>query len=249
MTTANLRPPYSSGASAVERLELDFSIEAETVTQTAHADAGEPAGSHATTTEISFASFRLLPAQRLLLEGNKAVQLGSRAFDILIALIERPSELVSKEELMARVWPKVFVDPANLTVHISALRRALRDGRDGNRFFVNVPGRGYVFVAPIKRFSSVKPSHAALPNVPPHNPPAQVDRLIDHEEQIDKISSRLSHNRLVTIVEPGGTQQPQHDRRRRPLRAGPLQRNDQATGARARSSNPKTLGPSEESWR
>jgi DNA-binding winged helix-turn-helix (wHTH) protein len=47
---------------------------------------------------------------------------------------------------MARVWPNVFVEPANLTVHISALRRALRDGRDGNRFIINIPGRGYSFV-------------------------------------------------------------------------------------------------------
>jgi DNA-binding winged helix-turn-helix (wHTH) protein len=47
---------------------------------------------------------------------------------------------------MARVWPDVFVEPANLTVHISALRRTLRDGQDGNRFIINIPGRGYSFV-------------------------------------------------------------------------------------------------------
>jgi DNA-binding winged helix-turn-helix (wHTH) protein len=55
-----------------------------------------------------------------------------------------------KQELMARVWPKLFVEPANLTVHISALRRTLRDGREGNRFIINIPGRGYRFVASIK---------------------------------------------------------------------------------------------------
>jgi DNA-binding winged helix-turn-helix (wHTH) protein len=97
--------------------------------------------------EISFASFRLLPTQFLLLEHDKPVPLGSRALEILIALLERPGELVSKEELMARVWPDVFVEPANLTVHMSALRRTLRDGRDGNRFIINIPGRGYSFVA------------------------------------------------------------------------------------------------------
>jgi len=48
---------------------------------------------------------------------------------------------------MGRVWPNVFVEPANLSVHMSALRRALRDGRDGNRFIINIPGRGYSFVA------------------------------------------------------------------------------------------------------
>ena len=110
--------------------------------------AGKPAG--ATTREISFGQFRLLPAQFLLLEGDKQVPLGSRAMHILSVLLERPGELVTKQELMARVWPNVFVEPANLSVHISALRRALRDGRDGNQFIINIPGRGYCFVAPIR---------------------------------------------------------------------------------------------------
>jgi DNA-binding winged helix-turn-helix (wHTH) protein len=51
---------------------------------------------------------------------------------------------------MARVWPNLFVEPSNLSVHISALRRTLRDGRDGNRFIIKIPGCGYRFVASIK---------------------------------------------------------------------------------------------------
>jgi DNA-binding winged helix-turn-helix (wHTH) protein len=98
---------------------------------------------------ISFGLFRLFPAQRLLLHSDKAVPLGSRALDILIALVERSGELLGKDELMARVWPNTFVEPANLTVHVAALRRALGDGRDGNRFIVNVPGRGYQFVSAV----------------------------------------------------------------------------------------------------
>ena len=98
-------------------------------------------------TEVSFGAFRVLPTQFLLLEGGKPVPLGSRVLEILIVLLERPGQLVSKQELMARVWPNTFVDPANLTVHMSALRRMLRDGRDGNRFIINIPGRGYSFVA------------------------------------------------------------------------------------------------------
>jgi DNA-binding winged helix-turn-helix (wHTH) protein len=65
-------------------------------------------------------------------------------------LLERPGELVSKQELMGRVWPRIFVEPANLTVHMSALRRTLHDGHDGNRFIINVPGRGYSFVASVE---------------------------------------------------------------------------------------------------
>ena len=103
----------------------------------------------ATPADVSFGPFRLLPAQFLLLEGDKPVTLGSRALEILIALLERRGELVSKQDLMSRVWPNLFVEPANLTVHMSALRRALRDGRDGHRFIVNIPGRGYCFVASV----------------------------------------------------------------------------------------------------
>jgi DNA-binding response OmpR family regulator len=110
--------------------------------------AGKPAGTPAR--EVSFGPFRLLPAQLLLLEGNKLVPLGSRALHILTVLLERPGELVTRQELMARVWPNLCVEPATLTVHISALRRALRDGRDGNRFIINIRGRGYCFVTPTR---------------------------------------------------------------------------------------------------
>jgi len=98
---------------------------------------------------ILFGPFCLLPAQQLLLHEDVPVPLGSRAMDILIALVERAGELVSKEELMARVWPNTFVAPANLTVQLCAVRRALGDGRDGNRFVINISGRGYQFVAPV----------------------------------------------------------------------------------------------------
>jgi DNA-binding winged helix-turn-helix (wHTH) protein len=107
--------------------------------------------------EVSFGPFRLLPTQFLLLEGGKPVPLGSRALEILIVLLERPGQVVSRQELMARVWPNVFVVSANLTVHMSALRRMLRDGRDGNRFIINIPGRGYSFVASVE--ASFVPRH------------------------------------------------------------------------------------------
>jgi DNA-binding winged helix-turn-helix (wHTH) protein len=100
-------------------------------------------------TKVSFGPFCLLPTQFLLLEGDKVVPLGIRALEILIALLERRGELASKKDLMARVWPNHFVHHSNLAVHISALRRALRDGRDGRRFIINIPGRGYCFVASV----------------------------------------------------------------------------------------------------
>jgi DNA-binding winged helix-turn-helix (wHTH) protein len=212
VTQSTIRPSYSTSASAFERC-----APAETL------DLGGPADSQAITTEISFGSFRLLPAQRLLLDGNKPVRLGSRALDVLIALVERPNELVSKEELMTRVWPRTFVHPANLAVHVSALRRALRDGRDGNRFFINVPGRGYVFVAPINICGSAKPSHPASPNAPLHNSPAHAVRSIAEEANSD-LAPWVSHNRLVTVAGSDGKKQQHSDRRRRPLRAGLVHR-------------------------
>src|SRR5947209_15005865 len=109
---------------------------------------------------ISFGPYRLLAAQRVLLEGDKPVRLGSRAFDILAALVERAGEVVGKDELIARAWPQTFVEEANLKIQVSALRRALGDGQSGHRYVVTVPGRGYNFVAPV---SFQEPAQAVLP--------------------------------------------------------------------------------------
>src|SRR4029453_18152687 len=99
--------------------------------------------------QFSFGPFRLLPYQRLLLQRDEPVNLGSRALDILTALVERPGELGARDELMRSVRPDTVVVPANLTVHVAALRRALTDGKAGRRDLLTVPGRGYRFVAPI----------------------------------------------------------------------------------------------------
>jgi DNA-binding winged helix-turn-helix (wHTH) protein len=112
---------------------------------------------------IQFGPFCLLPEQRLLLQADKPVSLGSRALDILIALVERRGELVSKRELMARVWPDTLVVDSNLSVHIAALRRVLQDGRAGNRYMVNIPGRGYSFVAPVTFGTDLHSAAAAAP--------------------------------------------------------------------------------------
>ena len=69
------------------------------------------------------------------------MRLGSRAFDILATLVERDGELVGKDELIARVWPNLFVEEANLKMQVSALRRALGDGQAGNRYIATVPAR------------------------------------------------------------------------------------------------------------
>ena len=78
---------------------------------------------------------------------------GRRALDILIALVERAGEVVSKDRLVARVSPNTFVEDGNLKFQIGGLRRALGEGRSGSRYLVTIPRRGYLFVAPVKRSS------------------------------------------------------------------------------------------------
>ena len=154
---------------------------------------------------FSFGPFRLLPTQRLLLEDGKPLRLGSRALDILIALVERPGELVSKRELIARVWPDTVVIEANLTVHVAALRRVLGDVHGGNRYLVNIPGRGYRFVAPVEVLEEPTPSAlhtTAAERV--HNLPAPVTHLIGRADIVSTLAARLSGQRFLTIVGPGG---------------------------------------------
>jgi TolB-like protein len=118
-----------------------------------------------------FGAFRLIPARRILLEDGKPLHLGSRALDVLIALVESAGDTIHKDKLIACVWPDTFVDEGNLRFQVAALRKALGDGRGGNRFIANIPGRGYTFVAPVTR----EHAHAdialadgpALPDKPP----------------------------------------------------------------------------------
>jgi DNA-binding winged helix-turn-helix (wHTH) protein len=153
--------------------------------------------------DISFGPFHLLPARQLLLEGAKPVRLGSRALSILIALVGRAGEFVSKDELIARVWPHTFVEEGNLRVHVAALRRALGDGQAGNRYIVNVPGRGYSFVAPVSRSEGTL---AARPIAvePTHNLPAPLARMVGRDDTVHALAAKLPLQRFITIVGPGG---------------------------------------------
>jgi predicted ATPase/DNA-binding winged helix-turn-helix (wHTH) protein len=154
---------------------------------------------------ISFGPFHLVPTQRLLLEDDNPVRVGSRALDILTALVERPGELVGKHELMARVWRGTFVEEGNLKFQVGALRRALGDGRGGRRYIATSAGQGYRFVAPVSVAQA--PAAAALPAAPTrqnHNLPQQLTRLIGRADAASRIGARLQRHRLLSIVGPGG---------------------------------------------
>ena len=153
---------------------------------------------------FAFGPFLLIPAKQLLMESGEPVQLGSRALEILTALVERAGDLVSKEELIERGWPDTVVEESNLKVHIAALRRVLGDGRDGNRYVVNVSGRGYRFVAAV---SGSEPSLTVSPlSTAPRlqNLPAVLDRIVGRAEAIGAIAALLAQRRFVSVVGPGG---------------------------------------------
>jgi DNA-binding winged helix-turn-helix (wHTH) protein/TolB-like protein len=105
---------------------------------------------HAPDDQISeFGDFILVPKERLLLCSGKPVSLTPKAFDLLTVLVRHAGHLVTKEALLRGVWPDTFVEDVNLTVNISALRKALDRGRDGDGMIQTVPTRGYRFVARI----------------------------------------------------------------------------------------------------
>ncbi|HXQ71218.1 MAG TPA: winged helix-turn-helix domain-containing protein, partial [Pyrinomonadaceae bacterium] len=96
-----------------------------------------------------FGRFRLNVAERVLLRDGEVVPLTPKVFDILLTLVENRGQVVSKEDLMKRVWPDTFVEEGNLTQNISLLRKALGESQGGVQFIETVPRRGYRFVAPI----------------------------------------------------------------------------------------------------
>jgi TolB-like protein/DNA-binding winged helix-turn-helix (wHTH) protein/Tfp pilus assembly protein PilF len=100
--------------------------------------------------------FRIDPAQRVLLgaDGGR-VPLSSRAFELLLMFVRHPGELLDKNRLMAAVWPNNVVEENNLTQSVGALRKALGEAPGEHRFLVTEPGRGYRFVAPVRKVAAL----------------------------------------------------------------------------------------------
>jgi DNA-binding winged helix-turn-helix (wHTH) protein len=120
---------------------------------------------------FAFGSFLLVPERQLLMQGDSAVRIGGRALDLLTALVERPGEIVSKRELMARAWPTTTVEDCNLKVHIAGLRRTLGDAVGDSRYIATVNGRGYRFVAPVEARAALglRSAKANNPGAPAHH--------------------------------------------------------------------------------
>jgi predicted ATPase/DNA-binding winged helix-turn-helix (wHTH) protein len=154
---------------------------------------------------LTFGPFQLLSGQRLLLQDRKPMKLGSRAMDILIALVDRAGDTVDKHELIAVVWPRTVVEEGALRVHVAALRKLLGDGQAGARYIVNVPGRGYSFIAPLVRTQLHQPAAETLgANEQANRLPASLTRVVGRSDTVAMLASQLPMRRLVTLVGPGG---------------------------------------------
>jgi predicted ATPase/DNA-binding winged helix-turn-helix (wHTH) protein/Tfp pilus assembly protein PilF len=145
--------------------------------------------------------FELQPAQRQLLIDGRTAALGGRAMDLLLALASRPTEMFSKAELLARVWPGLIVEENNLRVQVNGLRKLL-----GNDLIVTVAGRGYrlaVLLEPVGT-PAVPTVHQVQPSTA-SGLPAELDAFVGREIELAALGARLdAGDRLVTVMGTGG---------------------------------------------
>ena len=162
-----------------------------------------------TPASVAFGRFRALPHRRELLADGLPIKLGGRAFDVLITLLEGRGSVVSREELIRRVWPNRVVEEKNLHAQISALRTALGAERE---LIHTVAGRGYQFTGEV-RIPSASPDErtdagaaAAEPGLvlPPTNLPEPVSELIGRDAELHEILNLATGHRLVTLTGAGG---------------------------------------------
>ncbi|MCQ6255419.1 winged helix-turn-helix domain-containing protein [Pseudomonas sp. Q11] len=145
---------------------------------------------------VSFGPFIFYRQQRLVTRDGEPLALGGRALDILQVLLENAGHFVSKQALIARVWPDSVVEEINLRVHIAALRRAFGDAADGFRYILNHPRQGYCFAVPVD-------ADLEQP-VERHNLPARLSPVIGRDKVLGRLLSAVPRQRLTTVTGPGG---------------------------------------------
>jgi predicted ATPase/DNA-binding winged helix-turn-helix (wHTH) protein len=152
---------------------------------------------------FSFGEFSLIPARQLLLRKGAPIRLGSRALTLLTTLVERRGELVTRDELMAAAWPKLFVHESNLKVNMANLRRSLGDTQRAPTYVATVIGRGYRFVAPVELgapadIDPAEPEDEAISGLPPAR------EIVGRDGEIARIVAELRRRQHVTVVGAGG---------------------------------------------
>jgi predicted ATPase/DNA-binding winged helix-turn-helix (wHTH) protein len=143
-----------------------------------------------------FSRFELQPDERRLLDAGVPVALGPRAFDLLAALVERAGQLLTKDELLQRVWPRVIVEDTALQMQVSALRKVL-----GREAIVTVTGRGYRLALDVARVDAEPTTSASTHR---HNLPQPLTSFIGREQQIAELKALLGSARLLTLTGSGG---------------------------------------------
>ncbi len=143
---------------------------------------------------LVFGRFELRPTERLLLADGLPMNVGTRMFDVLVALAARRERVVEKEELFQIVWPGLVVEDNNLTVQISSLRKLLKPGT-----ITTVTGRGYQFTA-----RAQEPLLDRQPRLKRGNVPAAMAELFGRAADIEALLALLDHATLVTLCGAGG---------------------------------------------
>lgn len=147
-----------------------------------------------------YRGFEVRPLQRQLLIAGRPAPLGARAFDVLLALIERPGQLLTKSELLDRVWAGRVVEENNLVVQVGTLRKLL-----GAEVIATIPGRGYRFAGwpedPISNAPAPAPTPSTeqRPTLPEVLPP-----LFGRDDELAALGALITAHRLITIVGAGG---------------------------------------------
>src|SRR5262245_14265777 len=147
---------------------------------------------------IEFGRFKIVRHRRELLVDGRPVELGGRAFDTLVALIDARGTVLTKDELMSRVWPDRVVEENNLPAQILTLRKVFGPDRDLIR---TVAGRGYQFTG------EVRATAAAVAGPPPSrmtNLPERISELIGREVELQEVTALAGDHRLVSLVGAGG---------------------------------------------
>lgn len=162
--------------------------------------------------QLAFGPFCLWPDERLLTRDGEPLPIGGRSFDLLVALIEKPGAVLSKRDLLKRVWSDVVVEDGSLRFHMAGLRKLLGDGQDGARYIATQVGVGYAFVAPVERRTVaggasgsagpmadlVTRGDGRAPNLPPQA------HLFGRERDVELLGQRIAATPLFTIVGPAG---------------------------------------------
>src|SRR6266545_5442043 len=152
-------------------------------------------GSVASIERYRFGAFELQLDERRLLKDGQPVVLRPRAFDLLAALVDRAGHLVTKDEFLDRVWPKMVVEETALRVQLSALRKVL--GADA---IATVSGQGYRFALPVAK----REAAGSRASTPTHNLPYQLTSFVGREQEIAQLKELVAANRLVTLTGAGG---------------------------------------------